>query len=90
MPTMTDYIDLGLRYKAAATEDLEPILDEAAQAIQADIATREQLGGFLAQAWIAGAAAASHDETIAEAARAARAIKRGIEDHAPKPSGKSR
>jgi hypothetical protein len=71
---MTGYIDLGLRYKAAAEGDLEPMLDQAAQAIQADTATREQLGGFLAQAWIAGAAAAAHDETIAEAARVSRKL----------------
>ncbi len=75
---MPDYADLAQRYTAAVTRDLEPLIDEAAQAIGADDVARGQLGGFLAQAWMAGATAASHDEAVAEAARVAQTVKQGL------------
>ena len=44
---MPDYANLAQKYTAAASKDVEPIIQEAAEAIDADDAARELLGGFL-------------------------------------------
>jgi hypothetical protein len=84
VPEIPALADLAQKYAAAATEDVYPLLDEAAEAIGADDATRERLGKFLAQAWVAGAAAASRDEAVAKASRIGQDVKQLLV-HAPKP-----
>jgi len=62
-------IELGEAYKAAAERDVQPLISEAAASFGVDtIAGREQLGEFLARAWMAGTRAAQ-DEQISAAAR---------------------
>lgn len=68
--------NLAQNYASVAAQDLEPIVREAAQAIDADEATTKVLHMHLMQAWAAGALAASDDAAIAKAARLARVVKR--------------
>lgn len=70
--------ELAQGYETVATRELEPMVHEAAQAIDADNAAVEHLRICLTRAWIAGASAASRDEEVAEAARLAQSVKRAV------------
>jgi hypothetical protein len=64
---MSDYDDLMQKYAGTAAEDLKPLTEQAAQAVGvSDTAAKEQLGLFLAKAWMAGAMA-GQDEMVAQA-----------------------
>jgi hypothetical protein len=65
---MPDYSDLLKNYTSAARQDLPPLIGELAEAlgVDEDRATVEIIGGVLARAWMAGAAA-GQAEVLAQA-----------------------
>jgi hypothetical protein len=79
---MREIGEIGKHYVEVGERELEPMILAASEALGVD---RTKVEGFLAEAWLAGAGAAAHDESIAEAARLGKTIKDSIEQHAPKP-----
>lgn len=84
---MREIGEIGKHYVEVAERELEPMILSASEALNID---RTKVEGFLAEAWLAGATAAAHDESIAKAARIGRGVKGVVEAIAPKPSGRSK
>jgi hypothetical protein len=89
MASVPSFDDLARGYTTAAERDLEPIVQEAQQALRMREPATGQLRSFLARAWMAGAAAAAMDEAVAEGARVALELRSTLLDGPPDTSANS-